>query len=230
VKISPGTSVEVPFTVSVPDHTAPGDHMGGVVTSLTQADQAGTDVERRLAIRIRLRVGGALKPQLSVEGLHVDYAGTANPLAKGDATLTYTIHNTGNAILTARQAASLSGPFGRFRADAEQLDDSPELLPGDQWTVSVPVQGVAPALRVTATVTLTPLVTDASGSIASLDAAETTAQGWAIPWVLLPVLCFMAAGLAVVAVRYRRRLRNGGTAVSRGLAGQAARESEAVHH
>jgi hypothetical protein len=229
VTIQPGKSVEVPFTLTVPDNATPGDHMGGIITSVTRADQAGTDVERRLAIRIRLRVGGELQPKLSVEGLHVDYSGVANPFAKGDATLTYTIHNTGNAILAARQAASLSGPFGRFRVAAARIDDSPELLPGDRRKVSVPVHDVTPALRLSGTVNLTPLITDASGSIASLDTVDTTTHGWAIPWILFLILCPLA-GFAAVAVRFSHQIRNGGTVASPELADHAARESEVARH
>jgi hypothetical protein len=207
VTIQPGKSVEVPFSVTLPQDATPGDYMGGIVTSLTQRDNVeGVDVDRRLALRIRLRVGGALKPSLSVEDLNVHYSGTSNPFAKGDATVTYTIHNTGNVILTARQAASVSGPFGRLRVRAGQIDDSPQLLPGDTWKVSVPVREVAPALSLTGTVTLTPLLTDASGSITPLSAVETTTRAWTIPWALLlfvAVLCRLVA----VAVRALRRVR-----------------------
>ena len=98
VTVRPGESVEVPFTVTLPDNAAPGDYMGGIVTSLTQATDAnGSQVDRRLGIRIRLRVGGELTSSLSVEDLHVRYSGTPNPFRKGDATVTYTIHNTGNS-------------------------------------------------------------------------------------------------------------------------------------
>lgn len=213
VTIAPGRSVEVPFAVAVPDNATPGDHMGGVITSLTQADEAGTNVERRLAIRIRLRIGGELTPKLAVEAMHIDYSDHANPFAKGDATLTYTIHNTGDAILAARQVASVSGPSGRFNVAAEPIDDSPELLPGERWKVSVPVRDVTPALRLAATVTLTPLITDASGSIASLDSTENTTHGWAVPWVLFILLC-LVAGLAVVAIRYGRQIRKAGATTS----------------
>jgi hypothetical protein len=204
--IQPGESVEVPFTVTLPDDATPGDHMGGIVTSLTQAgDGDGGNVERRLGIRIRLRVAGELKPSLSVEDLHVHYSGTPNPFGKGDATVTYTIHNTGNAILTARQQASIAGPFGRWRVPSEQAEDSPELLPGETWKVSVPVLGVAPALLLTGTVTLVPLLSDASGSTAPLPAVETTTQTWAIPWVLL--LLVVLCGLVAVLLASRRRRR-----------------------
>ncbi len=106
VTVPPGESVEVPFAITLPNDAAPGDYVGGIVTSQAQAGEVG--------IRIRLRVGGALKPSVSVESVRVHYSGTPNPLGKGDATVTYTIHNTGNAILSARQTVSVSGPFGRW--------------------------------------------------------------------------------------------------------------------
>ncbi|MBF8184839.1 DUF916 domain-containing protein [Nonomuraea sp. K274] len=197
VTVRPGESAEVPFTVALPKDAAPGEYMGGIVTSLTP--------ERRLGIRIRLRVGGELRPSLSVEDLRVRYAGTSNPFGKGDVTVTYTIHNTGNAILTGRQAVSLSGPFGRLGA-GRQIGDSPQLLPGDTWKVSVPVHGVAPALRLTGTVTLVPLLTDASGSIAPLAAAEATTHAWTIPWALL-LLLVVVCGLVVAGLAFLRRRR-----------------------
>jgi hypothetical protein len=199
VTVRPGASAEVPFTVAPPDGAAPGEYLGGIVT----ADDAG----RRLGVRIRLRVGGDLRPSLSVDNPHVRYSGTPNPFGKGDATVTYTIHNTGNAILTARQAVSLSGPFGRWRAGAGRIADSPQLLPGDTWKVSVPVHGVTPALRLTGTVTLVPLLTDASGSVAPLAAVQTRSYGWGTPWVPLLLLLVAVCGLVVTGRAFRRRRR-----------------------
>jgi hypothetical protein len=202
VTVRPGESVEVPFTVTLPDNAAPGEYMGGIVTQAGEAN--GTNAGRRLGIRIRLRVGGSLKPSLSAENLHVRYSGTPNPFGKGDATVTYTIRNTGNAILTARQAVSVSGPFGRLRIHAGRIVDSPQLLPGDTWKVSVPVHGVAPALRLTGTVSVVPLLSDASGSVAPLAAVETTSYAWTwVPLLFLVVL----GGLVVAGVAFRRRRR-----------------------
>jgi hypothetical protein len=208
VTVRPGESLEVPFTATLPDNAAPGEYMGGIVTSLTQAGEAdGINADRRLGIRIRLRVGGSLKPSLSAENLHVRYSGTPNPFGKGDATVTYTIHNTGNAILTARQAVSVSGPFGRLRVHAGQIDDSPQLLPGDTWKVSVPVHGVAPAVSLTGTVTLVPLLTDAAGSVTPLAVVKTTAHAWTTPWALLLFLVVLC-GLVVAGLTSRRRRRH----------------------
>jgi hypothetical protein len=197
VTVQPGQSTGLPFTLTVPDDATPGDHMGGIVTSLRR-----DGVERRVGIRVRLRVGGRLEPRLSVEDLRVAYAGTPNPFGAGDATITYTIHNTGDAIVAARQTASLSGPFGTGETAAGTIADSPQLLPGQTWQVSVPVRDVAPALRLTASVTLVPLLTDAAGSTAPLAAVETTAHGWAVQWTLLLVV---GCVLVVVVLAFRRR-------------------------
>ncbi|MFC4533820.1 WxL protein peptidoglycan domain-containing protein [Sphaerisporangium dianthi] len=215
VTVRPGESAEVPFTLTLPADAVPGEYMGGIVTSPARNGEAdGIDAGRRLGIRIRLRVGGELKPRLSVEEPRVRYSGGLNPFGKGDATVTYTIRNTGNTILTARQAVSLSGPFGRLGVRAGQVDDSPRLLPGDTWKVSVPVRGVAPAVRLTGTVTLVPLLTDAANSVAPLAAVEATANAWAIPWTLLLPLLVVLCGLVVAGLAFRRRRRQARAALS----------------
>jgi hypothetical protein len=198
VKVLPGQSVQVPFEIVVPADARAGDHLGGVITSLTQ-----NDVERRLAIRIRLRVSGELKPSLAVEGLKVQYSGTVNPFGDGDATVAYEIRNTGNTIAAARQEASISGPFGQLRTKSGAIEDSPQLLPGETWKVSVPVHGVTPAGRLTAAVDLLPLVTDAAGSTATFPVSKTSTHAWTIPWTLLLLIVLVA----VVAVLVIRRVR-----------------------
>ena len=209
VAVQPGRTAQVPFTVAVPPNATPGDYVGGIVTTLTQPDQqAGINVERRLGIRIKLRVGGPLKPALSIENLSVDYHGTANPFGTGGATVSYTIHNTGNATLSARQAVEATGPFGRLSAEAGAIAAPPELLPGESWQVRAPVKDVAPAFDVAVTATLTPLLTDASGSTTSLDPVAVTVHAFVVPWtlvLLLVVLIALVAGGVVLARRNRTR-------------------------
>ncbi|MEU3452317.1 DUF916 domain-containing protein [Micromonospora sp. NPDC006766] len=230
VVLQPGKTVEVPFEATIPDNATPGDYAGGIITSLTQADEAeGINVDRRLGIRIKLRVGGTLQPNLAIEDLHVDYAGTANPFGTGDATITYRIHNTGNAILSGQQAVSISGPFGWLRADAGEIASPPELLPGESWQVTVPVHDVAPALRLAATVTLTPLLTDASGSTTSRDPISATAHGWALPWTLLLLVAVLIAGIVgalLLARRNRVRRKQREDARVHQAVEQALREQE----
>jgi hypothetical protein len=187
VTIGAGESVEVPFTLTLPKDAAPGDYAGRIA-----------------GLPVRLRVSGPLKPSLSVEHVQVHYAETANPIGKGDAKVTYTIHNTGNAILSARQKVSVSGPFGRWEVAGDQVADSPPLLPGESRTVSVPVRGVTPVLRLTATVELIPLMTDAAGSTAPLAAVKATGHHLIVPWALLAVIVVLG-GLALALTRVRRR-------------------------
>jgi uncharacterized membrane protein len=186
VTVPPGEPVEVPFTLTLPGDAAPGDYMGGIVTS---------DAGQRVDIPIRLRVGGALKPGLAVEDVGVHHSG-------GDATVTYTIHNTGNATLTARQSVSLSGPFGRWKVAAGKVADSPALLPGETYKASVPLRDVTPAVRLQATITLIPLLTDAAGSTAPLAPVKGAGHAWTIPWSLLLVV-LVVGGLLFAAVRLR---------------------------
>ncbi|WP_327173903.1 DUF916 domain-containing protein [Streptomyces sp. NBC_01335] len=209
VTVAPGRSAEVPFTVTVPAGATPGDYVGGILTSLKQPDEAeGIAVDRRLGIRIRLRVSGALRPALAVEDVHVSYAGSAGPFAQGDATVTYSLHNTGNAVLSGTQKVAVSGPFGMFSTDAGAVAAPPELLPGERWKVTVPVHGVTPAYRLAATVTVTPVLTDAAGSTTALKPVRATAHGLAVPWTLtLLVVLVLAAIVAAVAWTRRGRVR-----------------------
>ena len=213
VTVQPGSSVTVPFTVTVPKDARPGDHLGGIVASRTEAAADGSDVERRIGIRIQLRVSGAFEPRLVVENPRITYSGTASPFGTGSAVVTYTVRNTGNTVLKARQSVGVAGPFGQWETRAGAVPDSPALLPGETWAVTAPVHGVVPSVGVTATVTLTPLLTDPAGSTAPLAAVDTTASGWAVPWTFL-LLVAIAAVLAVVAVRLRGRRHHDATAAT----------------
>ncbi|MGA1838788.1 DUF916 domain-containing protein [Herbiconiux sp. 11R-BC] len=212
VTVPAGESLEVPFTLTVPADATPGDYAGGVLTSLSQAGSGqGITVDRRLGIRIHLRVGGTLAPALSIENLQVDYAGTLNPFGTGEAAVSYTIRNTGNVRLSAAQAVSLAGPFGLLPIDVTSVEPAPELLPGESWQVAVPVTGVFPAFVLSAKAVLTPQLApelaDASGGTPQLTTVEGSASTVDIPWPLLVLLVLVAAIVvaAVLLVRRRRR-------------------------
>jgi len=218
IVVNPGQSVEVPFTLTIPKNATPGDYAGGVVTSLTEPSaESGINVDRRLGIKMSLRVGGELAPSLAIEDMRVDWAGGLNPLSGGDATVSYTIHNTGNAVLSAQQAASISGPFGLLSTPAGSIESPPQLLPGETWDVTVPIRNVAATLWVTASATVTPIVVDAAGSTTPLTTVAASATGPAVPWMLLLLLIVVAA-LVFLALRLRKR----------NAARQQAREDERV--
>ena len=207
VTVQPGESVEVPFTMTVPNNATPGDYAGAVITSLTQpSPEQGINVDRRLGVRIHLRVGGTLAPALAVDAMRVDYTGTFNPFGAGEAVVTYTLRNSGNARLSARQKVTVSGPFGMLASDAHGIEKAPELLPGESWDMTVRVAGVIPSFLLTAatSVSLESPSSDASDpAIAPVEASATT---WAVPWATLVLLALVAAiVVATVALGRRRR-------------------------
>ncbi len=207
VVVQPGASSEVPFSLVVPRDAPPGDYAGGIVTSLVTPDEAQqVNVDRRLGIRISLRVTGALTPSLTVDDARVDFQGGFNPFAGGAATLDYTLHNDGNAVISAKQSATMTGPFGWFAAAGPKGAAAPQLLPGETWTVRVPFSSVATAFLAIGGATVTPIVTDASGTTSTLHPVAVSAVAPAVPWTWVIVVLVLAA-LVVLAIRVVPRLR-----------------------
>jgi uncharacterized membrane protein len=208
VQIAAGESAEIPFTVTVPENATPGDYAGGIITSLAQpAQEDGITVDRRLGIRVQLRVDGALAPGLVVEGLTVGFGSSLNPFAGGTATVDYTVRNTGNVRLSGQQSVALSGPFGWFRSDIENVDDVPEILPGESWAVSATAENVFPLAWLTADVTIDPAFPAGLQSGPDLGLFVTSAGTVAIPWSLA-VLILLVVAAVVVFIVLRRRARH----------------------
>jgi len=207
VAVAPGQSTEVPFSVVIPKDATPGDYAGGIVTSLVTPDAAQqVNVDRRLGIRISLRVTGDLKPSLAVTDAQVGFSGGFDPFGGGSASFDYTIRNTGNAVVSATQAEKLAGPFGWFGATPGKRAATPQLLPGESWRVRVPFSDVATAFAAIGTATVTPIVTDASGSTDALEPVVVSAAAPAIPWIWL-IVAVVLAGLVVALLRVVPRLR-----------------------
>lgn len=180
------TRLDVPFAVTVPEDATPGDHAGGVVASISR-EQTGADgqqvlLDRRVAARVYLTVSGAVAPALTIDSVRLAYTQSPNPAAGGDMTVTYRVRNTGNLRLSAAGTVRVDGPFGweLARTDALSL---PELLPGTAVDVTETITGVQPAVRLAATVSLTP-----SGVAGPLPAVSRSTGVWAWPWVLWVVL------------------------------------------
>jgi hypothetical protein len=117
VTVPARTRADVPFTVTVPEGVAPGDHPGAIVAS------AGG---RTSAVRVELRVAGPALSALTVE--HVTVRGGR---------ISYELVNRGTTVLTPSLAVRADGLFGRV------LDRAPrtlplELLPGRRVRLSEP--------------------------------------------------------------------------------------------
>ena len=196
ISLDAGESAEIPFTIAVPDD-AHGEYLGGIVTSA--AGSNGAEVERRAAVRVRLQAGQAVEPSLAIDDVRLDFAGGL--FGTGRATVTYTIRNTGDTALAAEQSVALAGPFDAFPVAADPVENVPNLLPGESWTLSVPVDGVTPSGPITASITVVPLLNDRAGSTGPLATINGTGIGWGIPW--LPLVLVIGVGVLAVVVLVR---------------------------
>ncbi|MEP7766019.1 DUF916 domain-containing protein [Sanguibacter sp. 25GB23B1] len=208
LQIAPGASVEVPFTVTIPADATPGDYAGGILTTLSQPDlEEGITVDRRLGVRMHVRVQGELAPALVVDDLVVDYAGAVNPFGSGTALVSFTVRNAGNTRLAAGQGVTLSGPWGVLPVETADVGTVPELLPGETWPVSVSVSSVLPTVWLTATSEVTATVPAVAGQAPEIAPVQTSAGTWAVPWSALGLLVVVVGG-AVTLVLVARRSRN----------------------
>ncbi|MFI1647599.1 hypothetical protein ACH4XT_11755 [Streptomyces avidinii] len=139
VTVPPRTRAVVPFTLTVPPASPPGDHPAAVV-----ATEAGHEV----AVRVHLRVGGPTLAALTVEDVAVRGRGRS-------AVVAYTLVNRGNVALAPELRIRADALFGDAPAPPRARTLPLELLPGQRVELTEPWPG-APALdRVRVTVTVT---------------------------------------------------------------------------
>lgn len=150
------TRAVVPFTVTVPPSSPPGDHPAAVV-----AAEGG----REAGVRVDVRVGGPVLAALTVEDVSVRGRGAATAVA-------YTLVNRGNVALTPALALhagrGLGGASDPRRARALPV----ELLPGQRITLTEPWPGAPAFDRVSLRLTVT-----APGAAP----ATATATAWLVP-------------------------------------------------
>jgi hypothetical protein len=198
--------VTVPVTLVVPEGAEPGDHPGAIVALDERIDpgdgSVALGVQRAVAARVYLRVGGPTLPAISVEDVHVTHH---QPLVPGfgdsTATVSYTLHNTGNVTLDPKVELRATGLFGRTLLARDLTKIPAELLPGQRVHLSEPWQG-APQLD-WGEVTLTASAQDTRESAG--------ASFFALPWLMAAVLLVVLA----VGVHHHIRARRARAGVSR---------------
>ncbi|MEU9290423.1 DUF916 domain-containing protein [Streptomyces sp. NPDC048275] len=208
-------SVTVPFTLRVPKKAEPGDHPGALV-ALDERVEAGdgslaVGVQRAVGARVYLRVSGPSVPALAVENVRVTHHQPLVPgLGDSAATISYTLHNTGNVTLAPKVQLRAQGLFGRTLLSRGLTKIPSELLPGQRVRLSEPWHG-APQLdwgdvRLTAS---------ARGT---RESASTSF--FALPW-LVAVAVVLGIAVAVLVIRGRRDRTRGWTL--RGLRDRTSR-------
>ncbi|MFE3558341.1 hypothetical protein ACFXKW_26290 [Streptomyces sp. NPDC059193] len=169
VKIPPRTRAVVPFTLTVPPASPPGDHPAAVV-----ATEGGHEV----GVRVHLRVSGPTLAALTVEDVAVRGRGSA-------AVVSYTLVNRGNVALAPELGLEAEGLFGEVPGRTGRALPV-ELLPGQRVELTEPWPGAPVLDRVSVTLTVT-----APGGARAVAAGSR----WLVPWNLVG---WTGAGLLVL--------------------------------
>ncbi|MFD7262029.1 hypothetical protein [Streptomyces sp. NPDC059874] len=183
VKVPPHTRAVVPFTVTVPPASPPGDHPAAVVA---------TEEGHEVGVRVHLRVGGPTLAALTVEDVSVRGRGAATVVA-------YTLVNRGNVALAPELSIRAEGRFGDVPGRGARTLPL-ELLPGQRVELTEPWPGAPVLDRVRLTLT----VTAPGGARAT---AATSA--WFLPWRLAGPLggALLALGATTLSALYLVRSR-----------------------
>ncbi|MFF3651842.1 hypothetical protein ACFYXV_24780 [Streptomyces sp. NPDC002181] len=185
VRIPPRTRAVVPFTVTLPPASLPGDHPAAVIAS---------EDGREAGVRIHLRVGGPTLAALTVEDVSVRGKGAR-------AVVAYTLVNRGNVALVPELALRAEGLFGEVPGRTARALPV-ELLPGQRVSLTEPWPGAPVLDDVDLTLTVT-----APGAAP----ATAGASAWFVPWGIAArigagLLALGGVGLAaLLLVRKRRR-------------------------
>jgi hypothetical protein len=195
-------SVTVPFTLRVPEGAEPGDHPGAIVALDERVDRGdgsmALGVRRAVGARVYLKVGGPALPAVAVEDVRISHHQPLVPgLGDSTATITYTLHNTGNVTLGPRVELRARGLFGRTLLERHPARIPAELLPGQRVRLSERWRGAPQFDRGDITVTARAEGTRESGGASFL----------ALPWLVV-ALAF-AAGAAGGALLARARRGRG---------------------
>ncbi|MCX4880697.1 MULTISPECIES: DUF916 domain-containing protein [unclassified Streptomyces] len=191
--------VTVPFTLRVPEGAEPGDHPGALVALDERIDSGdgalALGVQRAVGARVYLRVGGPALPAIDVENVRVVHHQPLVPgLGDSTATISYTLHNTGNVTLNPKVELRAKGMFGRTLLSRGLSRVPAELLPGQRVQLTEPWRG-APQLD-WGDVRLTASAQDTRES--------ASASFFALPWVATVVLLVVTVVGVLLAVRARR--------------------------
>lgn len=201
--VEPGTFVNIPFSIAVPDDAAAGDHVGAIVAQKIDDpdnpdDGIGLDVRVRVGARIYVRVDGPVNPSLAIDRFDVIYDAPPTPFGTSNAKIVYTLTNTGDIRLAPIANLELSGVFGLGSSTLPERQ-IPELLPGGSIEIAETVLDVRPWMRLTADLE----VTAEEGAVL----VQSSITQWAVPWLTVIILGVVVLALVVWRIVARRRKR-----------------------
>ncbi|WP_030773112.1 hypothetical protein [Streptomyces sp. NRRL F-2664] len=194
VRIPPRTRAVVPFTVTVPPASPPGDHPAAVIAAETG---------REVGVRVHLRVSAPTLAALTVEDVAVRGRGAA-------AVVAYTLVNRGNVALAPELDIRADGAFGAVPGPGPRAVPV-ELPPGGRAELTEPWPGAPTVDRVRVTVTATAPGGARAAAAASAWLVPRRAAGWAGCGLLALGGTALTAMFLVRGRGPRRRPADGGT-------------------
>ncbi|MFE9254673.1 WxL protein peptidoglycan domain-containing protein [Streptomyces sp. NPDC006879] len=205
VTVPPRSHKDVPFTLKVPEDASPGDHVGGIVALNTEVEgieQQGkvkVGVKRSVGARVYVRVPGPVTAAVGVEQVRIRRGAPLLPWTQdARATVSYTLVNRGNAVVSPRVSFRATGVFGHEVLRREARDLPLALLPGQRVSLTE-LWSDAPQLdRVTLHVTVSAADHPEAGESAR-------ARFLAVPWPAVGVLMVLLGVGCGLWVLQRRR-------------------------
>ena len=188
----------IPFTYTPPANVAPGNYAGGIVAVEPQGPTSHkgplhVQVLQAVGVAVYGRISGPLVPRVAVTKVSVS---TTRPFLSQfggavDATVTYSITNTGNKNITPSVTVGLSPLIGSGPPKVHV--QMKQILPGSTVTLRHTFEHVVPAVILGATV---------SAKAAGTEAATGSGTAIVIPWALVAILV-----LLILLMYFRRRRR-----------------------
>ncbi|GAA2948167.1 WxL protein peptidoglycan domain-containing protein [Glutamicibacter bergerei] len=190
ITLAAGEETEVGFTLSIPSDVAPGDYVGGMISSYINSNARSTvAVDQRLATQLAVRVAGEGAVSLSLVDIQAQTPIGWNPFAPVEGTVTATLANDGNLRARGTYTVTISGPFGLGKTS--QSFESEETIPGSTVKISQHIPGIWPMFWQKVEVSMTPVGID------SLPAKpiNATTTFWSVPagWTVALLLIIAAA-------------------------------------
>lgn len=198
VEVEPRQSLVVPFTVTVPEGTTPGDHPGAIAVEKRIAPSSGSGVaiHPRLALRVLLTVPGEID-------IGTEFGALRASREDGGVRFTLPVRNTGNVTFTASgtvavETRSLNG------TDRIELTLEPRGLyavPGGEATLQALWEDPPWLGRARANAEVEVLVGDRDPVLHTTE----TVTVWIVPWATIALA--LAALLLTSALTYLTRER-----------------------
>lgn len=208
LSLRPGQAKDITFTLKVPRDATPGDHVAGIVTSLTSDDPTQTlQIDRRLGMRVNVRVAGEFAPSVKVSSVAANAKTSWNPLKPTVVRVTYQIENTGNTRIAGTDTVNIR-TFGGLIKAALAGTQIPEILPRSTVEIirEVPITSLG---RVSGTLTVAPQGVGLGAG--DIEAEVVDVSTLAIPWTLYIGVAAFTGLLIWILVTLRSRARANGS-------------------